>query len=509
MQNKFALNHLSLTTLKFLGVLILVSAFSLSISAKRCGVALLYNEKTAQVKGSAYESMINKAKSLLDDEFIPTVVINDQDVENGFLNYFELVVLLSNNSLEQNQVKTLTDFIASGGKILATYDTSPLLASLLGLEIDVTNKEITSDLTFLYSENKIESLKRTLVKPTLKGQGENWQENEFAAVVKTANSTYIAEDVFNNPNHLWNSLFVDSINEMLPPSDIIFAVPISDIQNLVEPLEASYKISAQHYQKLAKDNLATSEMSSLYQEATHNITALNFFIQKESSTQATYFLSEARTSINNLFPLVHPTHKSYDELMKRGDYWFGKVEKFAKEKLPEQAFIFIGDSITEGYYLQGYLAKVKTINRGISADIASGVWDRRNLLALESNPKAVLVMIGTNNLLYNAERSEYHSQVEKIIKYIKAEAPQAKLYLQSILPLGKEHEIAPKVAEYNEGLKKIASQEGVSYLDIYSLMVENGFMPKSLSLDGIHPNGPAYEIWSNFLLKQFSQDGLI
>ncbi len=160
MQNKFALNHLSLTTLKFLGVLILVSAFSLSISAKRCGVALLYNEKTAQVKGSAYESMINKAKSLLDDEFIPTVVINDQDVENGFLNYFELVVLLSNNSLEQNQVKTLTDFIASGGKILATYDTSPLLASLLGLEIDVTNKEITSDLTFLYSENKIESLKR-------------------------------------------------------------------------------------------------------------------------------------------------------------------------------------------------------------------------------------------------------------------------------------------------------------------------------------------------------------
>lgn len=508
MQNKFALNYLS-SIFKLLGVLILVSAFSQSISANRCGVALLYNEKTAQVKGSSYEVMINKAKSLLDDEFIPAVVINDQEVENGFLNCFEIVVLLSDNCLDQNQVKIMTEFVANGGKILANYDISPLMASLLGLENDVAKTEITSDLTFLYSENKLASVKRTLVKPTTKSQGEKWQENEFAAVVKTTNSIYIAEDIFNNPNHLWNGLFVDSINEMLPPSDINFAVPISDLQNLVEPLEASYKISAQHYQKLAKDNLATSEMSNLYREATHSLEALNFFIEKESSTQATYFLSEARTSMNNLFPLVHPTHKSYDELMKRGNYWFDKVEKFAKEKLPEQAFVFIGDSITEGYYLQGYLAKVKTINRGISADIASGVWDRHNLLALDSNPKAVLLMIGTNNLLYNAERNEYHSQVEEIIKFIKVEAPQAKLYLQSILPLGKEHEIAPKVAEYNEGLKKITAQEGVKYLDIYSLMVENGFMPKSLSSDGIHPNGPAYEIWSNFLLQQFSQDGLI
>ena len=52
-----------------------------------------------------------------------------------------------------------------------------------------------------------------------------------------------------------------------------------------------------------------------------------------------------------------------------------------------------------------------------------------------------------------------------------------------------------KIIAINEWLKKYANQNGLTYLDFFSAMVdEKGFLKEELSNDGLHPNDKGYAV---------------
>lgn len=486
-------------------VFILVTYISL---AQGIGIAIIFNENTAKVKGPEYVDMIHKAEKLFADNFIPALVIDADEVEDDILDYYNVAVLLSDSDIETVTVQKLKEFLGKGGRIVATYDTA--IGSLVGVEKEEA-KTTTSTLSItLDNNNQLISNKALFVKPTSDAQVIFWHGTDLAAVLRTDNTLYIAEEIFNKAeNSLWEQYFLDNIYEMLDIEQSMFAIDLPDIKTMYEVVNLRFTAVQKIYRKYEKDNKSNDEISHLYNEALFNRNATRYYIKKEACAQATYFLSKAKKATESLFPLIHPLHKTVEELTKRGDHWFKRVNIFSTERVTQNAVLFIGDSITEGFYLQGYMPNVPTINRGISADFASGVVDRLELLNLDSKPRAALLMIGTNNITCTHELDKYIADVTTVMKYLQINAPQAKLYIQTILPLGKEWSVAPKVREYNEKLAKLASELGVGFLDIYSLLQENDYLPASLSGDGVHLNGTGYQIWTNFLLKTFKQDGLI
>lgn len=420
---------------------IVFSSFS---HAERLGVALVCPQKSTECieNNSTCVLSFEKVQEILEENFVPYIVIDDKDIAENALEFFEIALVLSPCSPLSLTEQKLTNFEDNGGKLIATYD--------LSNSLEDNNQETCSN--------------------------------------------YLAEN----------------IARMLKASAPTFSLPLDDLNRLSEDFNKRYKSCMKIYQKFVTENNNTDEIRTLYESATLNHKALEFALKKEAPYHGTYYLSHLRVSLDKLFPLIHPLHKPYKEIIdRRGDYWLGKVDKFYLEKVVDNAFIFVGDSITEGYYLQGYLANVPTINRGISMDTANGVLERCSLLNLETNPQAVLLMIGTNNLLYDLYLDSYFQDVEEILLYIKQKAPNTKIYLQSILPLGKDKAAAPKVKEYNKKLQTIAKKLEIEFLDVYSLMAQDDCMPKSLSEDGIHPNGTSYQIWADLLLEQFKKDKLI
>ena len=484
-------------------VILVLSSFTF---AERIGVAILYNPKTAALIGEDnYQAMITKAEKTFAENYITAVIVDTDDVAENILDYFEIAVLLSDSGLTTQTADKLADFVLRGGKIAATYNTNYL--DNLGI---MSTNNTASQLTLRRDDLTLTSTKALLVngKPDLEIL--YWTNSDYAATVKTTNTFYLAEELFASKEPTdWEAFFIDEIYYMLETPSLMFSLSLPEIKALYKTVNERFLTCQKLFKKLTRENLSTEEQAALFTEATENREALKYFLAKESAGHATYYLSKLKSRTDSLFPLIHPLKTPADELLKRGEYWYKKVNTFSLERVPENAFLFIGDSITDGYYLQGYLAGIPTINRGISADIASGVYARRILFNLESKPKAALLMIGTNNVNCSLELDTYFDDVQKILEYLQINAPQAMIYLQSILPLGKTLAAAPQVRVYNQRLKALAKSLGVEYLDIYSLLEEDDYFPASLSEDGVHPNGRAYQIWSDFLLKRFKADGLI
>lgn len=175
--------------------------------------------------------------------------------------------------------------------------------------------------------------------------------------------------------------------------------------------------------------------------------------------------------------------------------------------------VFVGDSIThafggepdtgEGFNGRGrptwekYFAARRPINLGISGDRTQHVlWrlERYNLERL--NPKAAIVMIGTNNMGSN-NPEQIAAGVAAVCNLLQAKMPKAKLLLLAIFPRDKgASPIRKKVNGTNALLEPWARTHGVVFLDIGKAFLDaNGDIPADVMPDGLHPNDKGYDIW--------------
>lgn len=114
-------------------------------------------------------------------------------------------------------------------------------------------------------------------------------------------------------------------------------------------------------------------------------------------------------------------------------------------------------------------------------------------------------MIGTNDLS-NGKSVEYIVEnYRKIIACIKHSTPDTKIYIQSILPTDDAVHYTRRNADIiriNELLKQIASENGLVYIDLFTLFrLENDKLNPAYSIDGLHLNGKGYLVWKDAIIK--------
>lgn len=174
-----------------------------------------------------------------------------------------------------------------------------------------------------------------------------------------------------------------------------------------------------------------------------------------------------------------------------------------KSEPSENAIVFMGNSITEGWVHASpeFFSDNNYIGRGISGQTTPQMLIRFMPDVLDLHPKAVVILAGTNDIAGNTG----FSSVKMITDNIKAMAQLAvkndiKVILCSVLPVfdypwRKGLEPIDKIEETNQWLKEYALENGHIYLDYYSEMVdEKKGLKKEFSEDGVHPNHKGYSV---------------
>jgi lysophospholipase L1-like esterase len=163
---------------------------------------------------------------------------------------------------------------------------------------------------------------------------------------------------------------------------------------------------------------------------------------------------------------------------------------------------FIGDSRTVGlemnsdkpkadfYASQGLnigtalTEQVITLENGNLGTVVEGVSQKQY--------KRIFIMFGINELGWPYPETFVEDYVE-LIKQVQAVQPDAKIYVQSILPVSSKATQTDEVFTnsnidaFNEYVKQAADETGTEYLDVNSYFKDaSGSLPEDAATDGIH-----------------------
>lgn len=170
------------------------------------------------------------------------------------------------------------------------------------------------------------------------------------------------------------------------------------------------------------------------------------------------------------------------------------------EKLDYDAdVVFFGDSIICGSDFREYFPEKKIVNLGYPGDTLIGMKQRiPAIIAL--SPKKVFVLGGINGLT-DANIDMALNEYCDLLKELKTALPMSEIYVQSVLPISQSKERMvchnTTIVEFNQSLEWIAVEQGMTYVDLYSLYELDGQMNSELSKDGIHLWPEAYGRWAD------------
>lgn len=171
--------------------------------------------------------------------------------------------------------------------------------------------------------------------------------------------------------------------------------------------------------------------------------------------------------------------------------------------------LFMGDSITdfwrnpEGAYagkpvMDKYFGDLKIFNFGIAGDTTQGVLYRlQNGEGQGFSPKAIMLMIGTNNTMQN-NAAEIAEGIGAVVLALEKDFPKAKILLLAVFPRSTPDDpVRATLAEINNKISKLHDGKKVFYMDIGNKFLDkNGFISADIMSDALHPTTKGYEIWA-------------
>lgn len=226
------------------------------------------------------------------------------------------------------------------------------------------------------------------------------------------------------------------------------------------------------------------------------------------------FVSQSAATTHVSYPVPAPSPQLGTRHQLTYQQWVALLKQEAEvtaDQEPENLTILLGDSLSLWFPPELLPSERNWLNQGISGETSAGLLNRLELLD-QTQPSAIFVMIGINDLIRGTRDETILANQKLIVRYLRQVHPQAQIVVQSILPHsaeevtweGRDRLLAisnSRIRKLNEKLKAIADSEGVIYLDLYPLFADfDGNLKRDLSTDGLHLNPQGYLVWRNALL---------
>ncbi|MBR4346871.1 MAG: hypothetical protein IKP75_08060 [Oscillospiraceae bacterium] len=172
--------------------------------------------------------------------------------------------------------------------------------------------------------------------------------------------------------------------------------------------------------------------------------------------------------------------------------------------------LFIGDSISTGYSLYGFL-KDKNVfakvglnpNTVLTKRVSTCYGDLYVADMLHyTKPERVYVMLGSNGIQW-LSNSAMITSIDSLVGIIQEASPDSKIYLISVTPVTpgydstvEDVDVMEKINEYNADLKDFAEEKGVIFINVAEdLKDEYGYFSSAFAeSDGMHFKPGAYKV---------------
>jgi lysophospholipase L1-like esterase len=187
-------------------------------------------------------------------------------------------------------------------------------------------------------------------------------------------------------------------------------------------------------------------------------------------------------------------HNGFVETAKNGDF----------------DILFAGDSITDwwqqnagqggGVDVQNkYFGDAKVANFAVAGDTTQGVlWGLQNGEGQGHKPKAVMLMIGTNNNSQGNSAAEIAEGVGAVVYELRKDFPDAKIMLLAIFPRGTGPTDASRMRndDANKIIARLDDGKHVFFRNINQKFLDAQGSLIGFRNDNVHPNPQGYEIWA-------------
>lgn len=223
------------------------------------------------------------------------------------------------------------------------------------------------------------------------------------------------------------------------------------------------------------------------------------------------------TGDNTSGPTLYPDAKNEAAWPGKGvirsfGWMAGERKAFWKQRQKDEgAVVFVGDSLTGGWKnLAKDFPKLKVANRGIGGDVSRGALFRFKEDALDLNPKALVIEIGTNDLTASGSPADMLSNLADMVVMAEKERPSMPVVLCTIPPSANPK--APiKVNDrnaINEGIRKMASgHKHTHFCDLYAALANPDGSPKPeyFTDDKLHLSAAGHTKWAEVLTPIFEK----
>jgi lysophospholipase L1-like esterase len=188
--------------------------------------------------------------------------------------------------------------------------------------------------------------------------------------------------------------------------------------------------------------------------------------------------------------------------------WAARVEQ------DRNAVVFLGDSITQGWGedFSAWFPGMKIANRGISGDTSRGVLIRLKEDVLALHPKAVVLLIGTNDLEEKADPETVATNLKLILAELSRHDLKMPIVLCQVFPsAASKSRPADKIKKLNQlCAEAVKGNAQVTLLETWPLFAdEKGDAIPAEFPDLLHPNLAGYAKWAAALHPIFATFGLL
>lgn len=188
---------------------------------------------------------------------------------------------------------------------------------------------------------------------------------------------------------------------------------------------------------------------------------------------------------------------------------FDRYEKANAEVTATPKAVFLGDSITDGWYRDdpAFFDDNNFLGRGISGQVTGQMLLRMRRDVIAFHPKYLVFLGGVNDVAQNQGEIEIEDIYNNIVSIMQlAKANKIKPILCLCIPVAKIpwREIEDpygKILKLNSMLADYAKANKIKTVEYFQGIDLSNGLPKDLSRDTVHPNLDAYKMMEAEILK--------
>ena len=199
---------------------------------------------------------------------------------------------------------------------------------------------------------------------------------------------------------------------------------------------------------------------------------------------------------------LNKKYKTWVNNMKLYDYDFSfEINKLLSQvksnKNTQSPIVFYGSSTIRLWKsLNEDFKNENIINLGFGGAFIDSLSKNFNLLVNFTNPKAIVIYLGGNDLTLNLTPQEIIFKIKKFVEKISIRYPNSKVGYITIKPSVERKNRLVDIKQINHGVNLLVNDfPNLIYVDVFDQLLEGGKVTsKFLLQDGLHLNKEGYKI---------------